>query len=354
MPLFSLIRRRASAALFTASLLLVGACASDTPASPVLPDEAHASDVLQLHLSSTAMVLAQAAVDAPLPAPGVIIASNSAALIPSTGIVVSAPSYALGQPTGWLEVKPKILGLTASITMTVKPNGFPEGAYQATFTVKVPGTKNSPKTVTVSYIKGFYLIDGVEEATWTMTGFWHRSQLNGICNVSKPGECLPSPAEGMWALWYGQDITGDFDNGNTNSGSAASPLFTIPPSAPNPELRFQTAWETEGGNGFDEMRVELVSEDGGTVHVLGSLSGNPQSQMGSYLQIGADLSPYAGGTWRVRFVFNTYDDLFNDYRGWIVDDVRVAEAAAFDTAPDAWLDGGQQPALREAPVRRSR
>ncbi len=340
MSLFSLIRRHAGTALFTASLLLAGACASDTPANPVLPGEANASDLLQLNLSSSSVVMAQGAVDAPLPEPFVIIASNAAALIPSTGIVVSTPSHPIAQPGGWLEVTPKILGLTASVTLKIKQNSLPEGAYTATFTVKVPGTKNSPKTVTVNYVKGYYFVDGGEEPSWTMTGFWHRSQLTGICNIARPGECLPSPAEGSWALWYGQDATGNFDNGVTNGGTATSALFSIPSGAPNPELRFQSAWETEGDSYFDGMDVELVSEDGLTVHHLGNVysSTGIQSHMGGYMQFGADLSPYAGGTWRVRFSFNTQDGLFNDYRGWIVDDLRVAEGAAF-TGPVTWLTG---------------
>ena len=41
-----------------------------------------------------------------------------------------------------------------------------------------------------------------------------------------------------------------------------------------------------------------------------------------------DLGPWAGKTVRIRFRFDSVDDLFNAYAGWSVDDVTVTDVLA--------------------------
>ncbi len=43
-----------------------------------------------------------------------------------------------------------------------------------------------------------------------------------------------------------------------------------------------------------------------------------------WVQQYVDLSPYAGNIIRVRFMFNTGDQLYNGYRGWVIDDISVS------------------------------
>lgn len=321
-----------------AAALVVGACASETEQPTITaPGQENSSDVLELKLTPGSMTFIQPANAGPLPAPRRIIAFNQAALIPYTGIQLSPVAYE-GGVGGWFSVSFQITGLSANIDGRITPNNLPDGVYRASYTVRVPGTRNSPVKVNVTYIKGIYFQDNAESATgWTNGGLWNLSGLVGICNVSDydydtlEPKCLPAPDQGNFAWWYGQPSTGDFETGNTNSGDLRSPEFSIPSVADNPLLGFRTTWETEGCCTFDRMEIHFRNSVTLTETYLGLLSGN-SNQMDAtpkYLSAFISMSAVKGQTGRLVFRFRTVDAVANDYRGWIVDRIVVAEEVAF-------------------------
>ena len=312
-----------------AAALVVGACASETEQPSVTaPGQENSSDVLQLKLTPGSMTFIQAESSGPLPAPRRIIAFNQAALIPYTGIQLSPVTYQ-GGIGGWFAVSFQITGLSANIDGRIVPNNLPDGVYRASYTIRVPGTRNSPVTVNVTYAKGIYFQDNAESTTgWTSGGLWNLSALVGICNVSKPGECLPSPDEGDKAWWYGQPSTGDYQTGgSSNSGNLVSPEFTIPNGAINPLLGFRTTWQHE----FEccDVRQVYFREAGtNTETFLGQMVFQPVL-MPTYLSAFVPMNSVIGKTGRLVFRFDTQDGALNDYRGWIVDRIVVAESVAF-------------------------
>ena len=222
---------------------------------------------------------------------------------------------------------------------------------------------------------------------WTATGFWHRSTLlktgspivnkaftDGLVSAAS-GEGasagkLPSPFDGSYVFWYGTETptvgtedgnyigtraNSDVGSGGTstasNSGDLTSPLIVVPA---NGVLHFQGWFEIESVNPstFDLMTVSVI--DGVTTTQVGSLNpfndplgGSPPVPLTSggfdappvWADFSADLSAYAGHSVRLKFSFNTGDQLYNGFRGWLVD--KVSLAAPIVTLRAALLSAGR-------------
>jgi hypothetical protein len=156
-----------------------------------------------------------------------------------------------------------------------------------------------------------------------------------------PGGALPSPIAGSFSMWYGQPGAGNFLGSGSNGGSAISPPFTIP-DADGVVLRFKTWWEIEAVNPsrFDIMQVQLLNSTGGLIRVLGQLNPAadptepadrvrlPYTSGGfntapTWQDVSLDLSENRGQVVRLGFVFTTGDDNYNNFRGWLVDEVAI-------------------------------
>lgn len=329
------IMRSKSAARLSARLAVLGllgfaaACGSEPAMAPEAATETTQAPApggaLSFSLSSNFVGFGVANVGQ-VPAPQTITMFNSLAMIPALGVKVGPISYQ-GTFTGWLSYTVKIVGLTAQITFTA--TGAPAmGGYIATVPVSLAG--GTPQMVTVGYGVGRFFQDDLNNsAGWTLSGLWNFSALTGICNTSKPGECLPGPAEGTGALWYGSPTSGDFDFG-TNSGSAVSPSFFMPGTVALPtQVRFATFFEIEfdvSPLSFDFMEVYLRNTGTGTRTFVGRLQQLPgfTGRQLTYLDVALDVpGGLPPGNYQVELAFSTRDPIANDYRGWVVDRLRV-------------------------------
>jgi hypothetical protein len=206
------------------------------------------------------------------------------------------------------------------------------------------------------------------ELPWTPTGFWNRRTSAALTNSAftnefvatfnapdVPGGILPTPFRGGFSGWYGDPEAGNYlgpqvEEGTGTGGTSIDPnsgVFLSPelqvPNIPGPtaiELRFKTWWEIESVNpsNFDIMSIEI--DDGEVVTPLARL--NPTTDPAeadrqalaytsggfktapSWENVAIDIRDFRGQTVRVRFVFNTVDERYNGFRGWMVDDVRVS------------------------------
>ncbi|HPC17179.1 MAG TPA: carboxypeptidase regulatory-like domain-containing protein [Candidatus Hydrogenedentes bacterium] len=216
-------------------------------------------------------------------------------------------------------------------------------------------------------------VDDMESGTngWTATGFWRliaNPENIGISNEINPrlvrlpdsGQ-LPSSYSGNGCWWYGEDVNGTFIGADfqreqpnltggtsrkANSGSLVSPLLDLT-GVQNPRLSFWTWYEVEGVDvdRYDMMYVE-VSTDGGTTYTKAgaghinpandvdgahwqpyasrAVDGTGLGQVGQWIHVTFDLSQFANSNnVRIRFRFNTVDELYNGFRGWLIDDVRL-------------------------------
>ncbi|MBU4406128.1 MAG: IPT/TIG domain-containing protein, partial [Candidatus Altiarchaeota archaeon] len=221
------------------------------------------------------------------------------------------------------------------------------------------------------------------------TGFWHQetnpelvSIISGINPelVSLPDNgYLPSAYSGSTVWWYGENSTGTFigsdyhtpicaeynesdpvfnwseynwscqtaKNGGTsyaaNTGNLISPTIDLT-GVSNASLTFMSWYEIEGVdvNMYDMMYVYISTDAGVTYTQLGAInpindvdgeSFRPYSSgglglTGVWVSQHFDISSYASSQMVIKFTFDTVDNLYNGFRGWIIDDVMIGTTGA--------------------------
>ncbi len=180
---------------------------------------------------------------------------------------------------------------------------------------------------------------------------------------------VPDPVEGIQAYWYGSKVVdpagsvqGNFidthdeadsaDSGgtsseiNNNSGWLTSPVIDLSGATGDLSLTFRTFWEIESVNpnsgGYDLMTIETSNNGGTTWTPIARL--NPLSDPASlqnrdpipFSNTGYNSAPIwsqqeliqlldiAGSSEvMIRFSFDTVDGLYNGFRGWMIDDIKI-------------------------------
>jgi hypothetical protein len=124
-----------------------------------------------------------------------------------------------------------------------------------------------------------------------------------------------------------------YDTGAANVGDLTSPYIQIP-SEGIYALRFWYLYETEGPeNHWDQRWVQISVDDGPFTNTL-QLSDDPPDV---WLQSpNISLEKYSGHTIRVRFHFETLDELLNGFKGWYLDDFTVT-----NVSPESCGDTGE-------------
>ena len=212
----------------------------------------------------------------------------------------------------------------------------------------------------------------VANVNWQMLNKGHNIRNNQVNqrvrlapNDQSQGK-VPEPLQGNTAYWYGDKVNGnfigalsdsstapEFDGGTSqydNRGELISPAINLSQYQAPLSLSFKTWWEIESVNpnnqGFDLMNI-LVSTDGGnSFKTLARL--NPLADPSSayerapipYSNLGFNLAPaavqqeaisldeYAGkANVQLKFQFRTVDQLYNGFRGWMIDDVVIQKKA---------------------------
>ncbi|HEY3403316.1 MAG TPA: carboxypeptidase-like regulatory domain-containing protein [Ohtaekwangia sp.] len=209
---------------------------------------------------------------------------------------------------------------------------------------------------------------------WEMTGFWHRHAKNlNISNDAYPdfvtlgsgdetdGD-VTDPYQGNFSMWYGEAETGNFlgvpyedqplmgggESEVPNDGTITSPEINLT-SKDEAAVAFWTWWEIESVNpntsGYDLMEVYVIDEDEES-HFIGSLnpysdplledrdalpytsSGFNKAPIWTYQEF--DISDYADGKIKIMISFSTVDELYNGFRGFMIDDFQVLNRAGAD------------------------
>lgn len=213
----------------------------------------------------------------------------------------------------------------------------------------------------------------VEETKWSLLQKNHKiinKDVNRLVTLAPDDSSngkLPDPAQGNYAYWYGNSVAGSFLNkeasllteegqpvetrlnGGTSAqayyGTLTSPVIDLSTTQKPISLSFKTWWEIESVNpssrGYDAMDVE-VSVNGGEFKKLARLNplSDPQTDYNRwsipFSNFGFNLAPqfaqqeaisldeYAGqSNVKIRFKFDTVDQYYNAYRGWIIDDIMI-------------------------------
>ena len=180
---------------------------------------------------------------------------------------------------------------SADITVRVKiPYGESPGSHDY-----VNITVTSINDSNVSAIAQIYttvtsstpFLDDVEHGngSWEPTGFWH------IVTNESGAPSWNISYSGAHSWWYGQDSTGNYDNGSRNSGTLTSPTITV--TSYPVYLNFMGYYETETNRATPDERRVQISIDNGSYTQLAALSGDPMNTWNHYSYNLTDLlSPY--------------------------------------------------------------
>ncbi len=145
---------------------------------------------------------------------------------------------------------------------------------------------------------------------WTLVNFrmtdiqWHLTTYNAY-----------SP---FMSWWCGNETTADYDNDSIVQEAIISPSIILPPVECNITLEFNEMWDVE--EGWDQCFVD-ISTDGG--YNWDRIREGIPGSSGGWITTSLDISDYWNQTVKIRFFFDTGDDMTNNYQGWFVDDVKV-------------------------------
>jgi len=152
-------------------------------------------------------------------------------------------------------------------------------------------------------------------ANWSMDGLWNPENEANSCG----SRVAPFPSSSNGA-YNGVDGQCTYNNGTRNSGSLTMLVDADLAGAMGAELRFGSYEETEcwGDCDYDNRSVEVSPNGGGAWENAGEVW-----QEGAWYEAAFALDAYVGGPLRARFRFDTVDGGFNDFFGWMVDDVEI-------------------------------
>lgn len=120
-------------------------------------------------------------------------------------------------------------------------------------------------------------------------------------------------------MWYGQEVSGDYETGGPNSGALTGPPILLTEDL---WLMYHSREETDGTQLWDIRKVQLSTDSGGNWSDLHQSYDDTDQWYGADA---IDLSAYAGQVVRVRFWFDTVDAGDNQHKGWLVDDVEIGD-----------------------------
>ncbi len=124
------------------------------------------------------------------------------------------------------------------------------------------------------------------------------------------------------ALYYGKTDTLDYNTGKRNFGTATSVPIDLT-TVSDAYLSFSHFLRKEPSQYYDIGRVQVSTDEGASwedVHVV------TQSTAGDEMQrIDVRLTAYVGQIIRLRFSFDTVDGVYNNFEGWVIDDVMISE-----------------------------
>jgi hypothetical protein len=153
------------------------------------------------------------------------------------------------------------------------------------------------------------------EATFgTPTILWHVA--NGTCRANLAGHTTP------FTFYYGQDATCNYNTGARNAANLISPPISLVGVFPPYALSFNYLLFVEGG-GFDTTFVDLSTNGGTTWTQIASKANliNDNQWHNSFTEITSQVG--AATSVRLRFRFDTIDNIANSTTGWHVDDISV-------------------------------
>jgi hypothetical protein len=224
---------------------------------------------------------------------------------------------------------------------TGKLCGIPEETGYFTITVKVTdqGGNEETKTLTLTVNRKTTLfnddfegsLDKWVEEDWAL---WHRTKVVKGVNLTTYG----------YVMYYGKD---DTTNPNYNTGARTYGYLTSNPFDLDGASFFQVTFdywrevEFYGAGGYDQTYVQvrfLIGTSWSTWYTVWSRDcATPSEKAWTTATIGPYSVPTGATKMQIRFVFDSVDRFYNNYVGWLIDNVKVAKATSGSPLPTSSL-----------------
>jgi len=229
----------------------------------------------------------------------------------------------LNRLTGELTGVPTKAGLYEDIKITVKDNvGTATFEY---FALKV-------NERVALFADGFE--DGLGNWEEENRGLWHVTK-----NPPKPNVDLSGRG---YVAYYGKDETGNYNTGARTYGYLTSNPFNLE-GATAFKITFDYWREVEfyGAGGYDQTYVQVRFLIGTTWSSWYTLWSEDCAAASEKTWTTATVGPYSvpsGATkMQIRFVFDSVDRFYNNYVGWLIDNVKVIKASSGSSLPTSSL-----------------
>ncbi len=149
---------------------------------------------------------------------------------------------------------------------------------------------------------------------------WHFDPLVGGVGwqQSTTGEAKSKPG----ALYYGNLATGNYDNGQANSGVAYSPIVLLPKGV-QLSLNYWYLFAIEGGTTYDTVDLQLATEQGLYTNWVTVQAKGANTSINKWARQLVDLTQFGGQNIRLRFAFNSVDGMANTTAGVYIDEFSI-------------------------------
>jgi hypothetical protein len=230
----------------------------------------------------------------------------------------------LNRNTGELTGKPTTSG-NFTFTVTVKDRMGEGQSVSEDFTLVV-------EEKTSLFADGFE--DGLGNWEGENLGLWHVTKAPPKPNVDLSGRGN--------VAYYGKDETGNYNTGARTYGYLTSNPFALE-GAKAFSVTFDYWREVEfyGAGGYDQTYVQvrfLIGTSWSAWYTVWLKDcATPSEKAWTTATIGPYSVPTGATKMQIRFVFDSVDRFYNNYVGWLIDNVKVAKATSGSPLPTSSL-----------------
>lgn len=147
---------------------------------------------------------------------------------------------------------------------------------------------------------------------------WHAT--NGFCRANLAGHSTP------FTFYYGQDATCNYNTGARNASNLISPSISLAGKFAPFSVSFNYLLFVEGG-GFDTTFVDISTNNGATWTQFLSKANLINDNQWHNVVSNVTALVGAATSIRLRFRFDSIDNIANSTTGWHVDDISVCGEA---------------------------
>ncbi len=209
--------------------------------------------------------------------------------------------------------------------------------------------------------------DFEQDPEWSGTGLW---RYTGTDQAPNPDPVTQVPTindeiqsgnlgDANHAAYYGRLTVADYNTGATTSGmlTLTLPIIDLVSGPAGPVDAFRVTLDQyrhvesfAGGDNFDRTYVQVQFDGGAWQTIWERSAADPSVKEWTTEQEGPYLVPSGASTMLIRFGFDSGDKWYNNYTGWLVDNIRVESTSTSAAIAIPKAMATNSPAGRDTPA----